>query len=162
MVWGPNGCDPLEPRIDPGTPYHEGTEAMASMTIKQFIVKHNVRMTATWVDSVPHRDMDDDWNRTASHYRCVIRHEGKSMTVYYSMGAAHTSEPKLKDVLDSVASDSRGVIDQGFEDWAGDYGMDSDSIKAWKTYRLCRKQAAKLAKLLGPDAYAELLACEPE
>jgi hypothetical protein len=159
MVWGPNGCDPLEPRIDPGTPYHEGTEAMASMTIKQFIVKHNVTMTCVQVDANPHIADDADWARTASHYLCTLRHGRRTMKVHYSMGSAHTEEPKVAEVLDSLASDYPAT-NVTFETWCDDYGYDTDSIKALKTFRACRRVGAQLAKWLGEDLLAELLECE--
>lgn len=131
-----------------------------TMTVAQFVAKHNVTMFVEAVDSVPNRDMDDDWNRTASHWRCLLRRDGKRMTVYFSQGSAHVNPPTVVDVIDSVASDSRGVESQSFHDWCGDYGYDDDSIKALKTFKACRKYAGKLRTLLGDAAFAELLECE--
>jgi hypothetical protein len=42
-------------------------------------------------------------------------------------------------------------------DWAGEYGYDTDSRKAEKTFRACQRQRAKLFAFLGPELYQTLL-----
>jgi hypothetical protein len=44
-----------------------------------------------------------------------------------------------------------------FEDGAGEFGYDTGSRKAHKTYRLIEKQAAQLKELIGNEAYEALL-----
>jgi hypothetical protein len=67
-------------------------------------------------------------------------------------------KPTAADILDCLASDCSGIDNaRGFEDWASDYGYDTDSRKALATYEQCVKQAAELQRLLGRDAYNELL-----
>jgi len=57
--------------------------------------------------------------------------------------------PKAADVLASLALDS-SVLDSGtFEDWAAEYGYDSDSREAEKTYRQCLDIALKLRAAIG-------------
>lgn len=130
------------------------------MTISEFIASHDVSMFVEAWDRNPNMTDDSDWARTASHWRCLLRHSGRVMTVYFSRGSAHTNPPTAEDVLDSVASDSRGVEEMTFSDWAGDYGFDDDSIKALKTFKTCQRQATKLRALLGDAAFAELMDCE--
>lgn len=70
--------------------------------------------------------------------------------------------PNPDDVLDGLRSDASGVYDaRDFEDWASNYGYDTDSRKAEETYRSCQKIARDLEKLLGREAMHELLATEP-
>jgi len=71
---------------------------------------------------------------------------------------SYIPQPKLEDILDSLAMDVAGVIDhQSFEDWAGDYGYDPDSRKAEKVYRACQKLCSDLVGLLGKDTVEALV-----
>jgi hypothetical protein len=64
------------------------------------------------------------------------------------------------DVLDSLAHDASSA-DQSFGDWCGDYGYDTDSRKAERTYNACRQTMFDLRKLLGARD-AEVLIQEVE
>lgn len=73
-------------------------------------------------------------------------------------GPTHTREPTAADVLDCLASDAASMENaRSFEDWAVDMGLDSDSRKAERLYRIIQKQAARLESLLGRDLYERLL-----
>lgn len=64
--------------------------------------------------------------------------------------------PKPEDVVYSLAMGS-GVIDYAkFEDWADEYGYDSDSRKAEATYKDCLSLALQLRNGLGDAALKEL------
>lgn len=66
--------------------------------------------------------------------------------------------PELRDVLYSLASDA-SVIDSGsFEEWASEYGYDTDSRTAEHTYRACLKTALELRAMIGEDGLAKLRA----
>jgi hypothetical protein len=67
--------------------------------------------------------------------------------------------PQLDEVLDCLAMDSQ-CREQTFEDWASDFGYDTDSIKAEKTWRACQENAAKLLHLLGQEGFDELMGIE--
>lgn len=114
-----------------------------------------IRMTATWVDHNPH--MDD--SSAMDHWKCKIYCGSQSMTVYFSKGYAHKgAEPTLEEVLDCLASDAAGYENaRSFEDWAGDYGYDTDSRKAERTFKTIEKQAASLKRVLGEELYKALL-----
>jgi hypothetical protein len=124
-------------------------------TLAEFLTAHPIRMMTTRTETNPH--MKDA--RNMHHYRCSLRTDsGRSLSVPFSMGMAHTTSPTAEDVLDCLASDSAGVENsKSFEDWCGEYGYDSDSRSAERTYRACVKQAAGLKRLLGEAAYDELL-----
>ncbi len=65
--------------------------------------------------------------------------------------------PKLEDVCASLLSDGSAFFDgQRFEDWAGDFGYDSDSIKAKETFETCDKIGRDLARHLSRDELTSL------
>ena len=72
---------------------------------------------------------------------------------------ANKAKPILPDAVDvfySLTMDS-GVLDAGsFEDWASEYGYDSDSRQAEKTYRACLDIALKLRAAIGDSGMATL------
>ena len=56
--------------------------------------------------------------------------------------------PTVDEVLWSLLMDSSGIRDgQTFEDWCSDYGSDTDSLKAHKTFDACRDEWAALIRL---------------
>lgn len=64
--------------------------------------------------------------------------------------------PALRDVLYSLVLDS-GVLDsRSFEDWASEFGYDTDSRKAEDMYRACRDIAYKMESLIGRPALQKL------
>lgn len=64
-------------------------------------------------------------------------------------GTGKPLEPDAIDVLASLAMDSDVLDAGGFEDWAGDFGYDTDSRKAEAIYRVCLEIALKLRAALG-------------
>ena len=70
----------------------------------------------------------------------------------------HEYGPALRDVLNCLADDASSYENcRGFEDWAGDYGYDTDSRKAKATYDAIEKQSADLRRALGLDLYRHLI-----
>lgn len=65
-------------------------------------------------------------------------------------------QPKLADVLHSLASDSDVLDHSGFESWAGDLGYNVDIRKAETIYRACLDIALKLRNALGEDGLRKL------
>ena len=61
-------------------------------------------------------------------------------------------KPKLADALHSLLSDGAAYFDGlTFEEWASEYGHDTDSHKAEKTFRECDAIGRKLALAFKPD-----------
>ena len=58
--------------------------------------------------------------------------------------------PDPLEVLWSIAQDGN-ALEMTFEDWASEFGYDSDSRKAEKIYRACQDNALRLKKLLSQD-----------
>jgi hypothetical protein len=129
--------------------------ATERITLQQFITKHNIKFECCLAYSRPDGLMS---NAGESHYRCSIRQGRYSFRLYFSMGIALRHAPTLIDVLDCLASDAAGYENaQSFEEWASEYGYDADSRSAEKIYRVVNRQAEQLKRVIGTDAYEELL-----
>ncbi len=65
--------------------------------------------------------------------------------------------PKLEDVCHSLLMDGAAFFDGlKFEDWAGDYGYSSDSIKAKETFEQCDRIGRDLSRHLSRETLAAL------
>lgn len=125
------------------------------LSLKQFIARQGLRFSADWADSNPNAV---DFPAGSSHWRCVLRHGRRQLTVPFSQGPAICHEPELEDVLDCLASDAATYENaRSFEEWCADLGFNDDSRKAERVYRTVEKQAAGLRRLLGDDTYETLL-----
>jgi len=131
--------------------------------LKSFIRKHNIKVDSVMVGENPHM-IDQDW--PAYHYKVTLKRdktyfgtrERRQMTLFFSMGIGLDHEPETQDVLECLSSDCVSVENtQSFEDWASDLGYDMDSRKAYKTYKICQKQAERLECFLGKSLYNTLL-----
>jgi hypothetical protein len=132
--------------------------AVAASPLAKFIAKHKVRFEAKRIASRPDKLMTD----LSRHFECRLTTPAmrytEGMTVYFSQGAAHITPPTVEDVLESLASDAAGYENaREFEDWASEYGYDTDSRSAEKTFNAVKEQAEQLKSLLGEAAYKELL-----
>lgn len=61
------------------------------------------------------------------------------------------SRPTLPGLLYCLALDAEGCKEKGFEEWAEDYGFDTDSRSAERTYHACIEQSRHFRKLMGGD-----------
>ena len=100
----------------------------------------------TRVSDLPH----DDWRYTARHWTVTLKYQGRQMSVEFWQGSAHTKEPTAADALSSIILDAN-CGEQTFEDFCSEFGYDSDSRKAEKTWKACAKTAPKVRRLLGDD-----------
>lgn len=139
----------------PGTEDVSPSEGAPLLSLAGFIRNHQITATSRRVDTNP---TAPDWT-DADHWRVELRRPGRKMTVYFSMGYAHKGKPpEVADVLDCLASDSAGIEQaRDFADWCAEYGYDTDSRKAHRTFKVCERQAARLHKFLSDDAYNQLL-----
>jgi hypothetical protein len=124
------------------------------ITLEQFIAKHGIQFEQHTVYTRPDNLMDGDmW-----HFRCRIKCGRRAFGLYFSQGRGIVNEPRATDVLDCIASDAAGYENaQTFEDWASEYGYDTDSRKAERIYRSVKRQAEQLKRVIGEEAYEELL-----
>jgi hypothetical protein len=56
-------------------------------------------------------------------------------------------KPDPSEVLGRVCADYTSTINASFEDWAGDFGYDQDSRKAYRIYEDCQALGSKLRAL---------------
>lgn len=74
---------------------------------------------------------------------------------------AHQAAFRLKwtpdpiEILNAICRDG-DALESTFEDWASEFGYDTDSQKAEKTYRACQDNALRLRKLLSADQMKEI------
>jgi len=64
--------------------------------------------------------------------------------------------PELIDVLYCLVLDASVLDFACFEDWADEYGYDTDSRKAERIYKDCLETGLKLRQILGPGGLSEL------
>lgn len=128
---------------------------LEQLTLAQFIAAAGLKMSVESAYSNP--SMDDSSNM--DHWKCVLRIGRRQMTVPFSQGYGHNGrEPELSNVLSCLASDSASIENaRSFEEWASDFGYDTDSRKAERTFHVCERQAGRLKAFLGSDLYSTLL-----
>lgn len=137
----------------------EGVEVSTPSSLSLFITANHITMEARRVSKRPDSLMGD----SARHFRCIFHkhNEGSikhSAGVYFSQGSAYIDLPTVEDVLDCLASDASGYENvKTFEDWAGEYGYDTDSRQAEKTFKLVKRSSDQLKRFLGKEAYETLL-----
>lgn len=126
-------------------------------TPEEFTKKHGITSETEYGTKTPWEDQSE-WQRTSNPWTITLKKGRKRVTFGFWTGTGIKGEPTGEDVLSSVADDSGGFDNaRSFEDWAEEYGYDTDSRKAERIYKEVGKNAKKLKGFLGPEAYEELL-----
>lgn len=125
-----------------------------------FIELHGISIAVERISERP--DLTgDDWDTTARHWRVTLARKNdkrRRLIVYFSQGSAHTEPPSAADVLNCLASDASAIdTSPTFDDWCVEYGYDTDSRKAERTYKQVQAQAKRLRRFFDMDEYEELL-----
>ena len=102
--------------------------------------------------------IEDEWQKTATPYTVTLRFRGKRLTTPYFTGSALTEEPTAADVLSSLVVDA-SCGELSFDEFCRDYGYDTDSRKAERTWKACVWVAPKIRAFLG-DAFDEIANAE--
>jgi hypothetical protein len=127
------------------------------MEIKTFITNNNIKIEVEYADDNP--NFVDEKTRM-NHYKTVLMLGKKQMTVPFSMGVGLTHEPTAYDVLTCLQMDATTYVnDYSFEDFCSEYGYDTESRKAERTYKVILRQSEKLKNFLG-DKFEEFMECE--
>ncbi len=124
------------------------------MNTTQFCQEHQI--VARVNRALDNPNIEGEHTDKMHHWRVTLIFQGKEFMVPFSQGSAITRAPGPDDVLDCLACDCSG-IGQIFEDWASDYGYDTDSRKAEQLYQTCQQQSKKLRDFLGPKLYLQLI-----
>lgn len=106
---------------------------------------------------------DDNWQ----HYAYTLKltsGEDESMLTPWMQGLGHGGKViDVAEVVDSLISDVWGYQVAGsFEDWAGEYGYDTDSRKAEKSYNEIGAMADDVIRVMGGAEQFEYVATEIE
>lgn len=117
--------------------------------------KNGIRIRSVYGETRTQEDEMEAWQREAHPYRVTLLRGKKQMSVDFWQGPALTDPPRAADVLYCLLMDARAG-DVGFEEWCSEFGYDTDSRRAERSYRLCRDIAKRLHRFLGPDLVAEL------
>jgi hypothetical protein len=122
--------------------------------MNKFIKDNKITITSKKVDNNPHMT-----NFDGDHWKCILEYNKKRMTIYFSKGYGFEGKkPSIEEVLNCLASDSLCIENNpSFEEFANEFGYDTDSRNAKKTYTVCIKQSKKLFKFLGEVLYNILL-----
>lgn len=84
--------------------------------------------------------------RVPAEYAHVFGPTAHSFT--WRQGLGIESDPDVGSVLYTLVSDAYAG-EESFDDFCANYGLDTDSRKAHKTWKKCRKTADKLVDLFG-------------
>ncbi len=126
-----------------------------TVSIAQFVEANGIKMSSVWASRNPNMPNSE---REMDNWKCTLKMGRKSMTVHFSKGLGHHgAEPTADEVLDCLASDSRSADDCSFEQWCSEFGYDTDSRQAERTYQACHHSAVRLQNFLGTDLYGKLL-----
>lgn len=111
--------------------------------------KLGIKMSVERADSNPH--MPDSRDHIMDHWKCTLQWRRKRLTVVFSQGEAFGGkEPDINSVLKTLIDDAASFESAaGFENWAAEYGYDSDSRKAEALYKAVEHQVHRLERFLG-------------
>ena len=93
-------------------------------------------------------------DRTAA-IRWECEHGKESVNYTFALGGKAIL-PDPVDVVWSLTQDADVIDAGGFEEWAGNYGYDTDSRKAEGIYRACLEIALKLRSAIGDTGLQQL------
>ncbi len=135
--------------------------------LSSFIEKYGITGTVTPTDQTPPVGFPRGsraWEARLEHQGSVLL-VGSVFTVPYFTGPGIAGTPTIEDILDCVGDDAVGYentfvqadLEKSFENWAGDYGYDTDSRKGYRIWENVRTQSKNLKNFLGEAAYEELL-----
>lgn len=140
--------------IETGNPTHLISEINEGSTknvedIEQLVdVVRDLGITAHCVEGARKPPTDTSWKPARSWTVTLVRAATYKFVVDFYGGAAATA-PSAADVLASVVSDAAGVEERTFEEWADDFGIDTDSRRGEKIYNACKALAPEVRAFLG-------------
>ena len=104
----------------------------------------------TYGNSVDYNNLDE-WQRKSHPWTVLLRYRGRQMKLNFWTGSM-AGEPNTHDVVTCVTMDCSGFSNsRSFEDWASEYGYDTDSRKAEAIYKAVQIECRKFSQLMGDD-----------
>ena len=100
-------------------------------------------------NSVPFEDRDK-WQRELEPYTVQLRYKRRRFT--FPFWAGRSCDLQTVDAAGAILSEAAGYESATcFEDWAADFGYDTDSREAERIYRAIGRTHANVKRLLGGD-----------
>lgn len=124
------------------------------MTKLQTIADLNIEFNAKEIGTRPD-DLMDDPRFEARNYELFISRENQFFVTYFSMGIGLNREPELLTVLDCLITDAFAGAET-FEDFCSEFGYDTDSRRAERTWKACQETALNLSRLFPEFSRNEL------
>lgn len=110
-----------------------------------FLQKHGVKMSVTYVNYGPHFVGDKE---SRHRYRVTFSRNGKSMRVMFGQSHAKgATTPTAYDVLSCLQKYDVGT----FEDFCSEFGYDEDSRSAERIYKAVIKECEGVARVFPQD-----------
>lgn len=134
------------------------------MKVKEFIERTGITIEASLVDFNPNIEERDEWNKGARHFLCTLFYKDRTMEFHYTYGRLNFNNPEdeLEETLCNLSRDCYATI-VNFEEWATEFGYDTDSRKAERTYLACHKIAQNFRELFQEvDTFKTFLSIEEE
>ena len=116
-------------------------------TLKQLARKVRIELTGgaslDW-------DKQDDWQRNANGYRCILHYKKRQYTFDFWQGIGISNDPTAEGCLSCLLSDAN-LGEYPFGKFCGEMGLYTDSRTAVRTWRACQGACANMRRLLGDD-----------
>jgi hypothetical protein len=87
----------------------------------------------------------EGWEHRA--FSVLFSRNGRTVSFDWKQGMGITTKPQGFEVICAVCRDYLEASENSFDDWAGNFGYDSDSRKAEAIYGQCLAMGDKLKKL---------------
>lgn len=103
---------------------------------------------------------NETWDTPNNGWKVTLKNaRGSRYTVPFFKGVGlPDTPPTAAEVLECLIDDATGYRNaNSFEDWAENYGYDTDSRAAYRIFEACRRISERLDKFLTPEEF-ELLA----
>ena len=91
-----------------------------------------------------------DWDKGYDHYTfpVTLRKDGKSMRTEFTQSRVRGSNPPTEyDIVSCLTKSDPGT----FEDFCSEFGYDTDSRQAEKTYKAVKREWEKVARVFGSE-----------
>mgnify|MGYP000853982119 CR=1 FL=1 len=96
--------------------------------------------------------LHDEMIRAVCETGQYVKNKRSWLSESYIQFKATQPDPKLTDVLYCLVMDAYVLDTSGFEEWAKDYGYNTDSREAEKMYKQCIEQSLQFKNLIGQAA----------
>ena len=122
----------------------------------KFLEAHGLKFKAVYLEHGPHFDDDEKRGVSRDIWRLSLRRGNKGFSVHFGNSESASDHgntpPRSYDLLTCLTKYDPGT----FEDFCGDYGYDTDSRKAEKTYKAVKREWAKVSQFFTAEELDEL------